>query len=374
MKRAYIVVDVAFGDSGKGLETARLTKKHSATLNVRFNGGAQASHNVVRSDFRHHAFRQYGSGTLHGAQTYLGEHVRFDPFMYSTETAELKRLCALPTFYVHPAALVVTPLHMWVSTSLSVVHKRGTCGMGVGVSARHAASYPDEAIRAGELWAPPYGKLKLFADRYDINISDDNLHNIADELCKAAKGIIVSMPDEVLRMHENVVFEGAQGALLDVERGFKPYVTSSDTSITHALEMIPRNTLVEVAGVMRMYMTRHGVGPLPTETSFIGIKEAHNRDGMQFLQGKWRTGWLDLELIQRGIEIAGGVNYLAVSHMDLWNAQFKVAGERKNPLSVPRNYMLFDTEKQYIEAIEFSTRVPVRVLGRGRRAEDREEI
>ena len=70
--RAYIVVDLGFGDSGKGLLTDYLARHHEAGVVVRYNGGAQAGHNVVRPDGRQHTFSQFGSGTfIPGVRTYL---------------------------------------------------------------------------------------------------------------------------------------------------------------------------------------------------------------------------------------------------------------------------------------------------------------
>ena len=78
--RAYVVVDLGFGDAGKGLLTDFLTRHFNAGLVVRYNGGAQAGHNVVAPDGRQHTFSQFGSGTfIPGVKTYLSRHVGIHP-------------------------------------------------------------------------------------------------------------------------------------------------------------------------------------------------------------------------------------------------------------------------------------------------------
>src|ERR1700683_2211088 len=114
-KRAAIVVDLGFGDAGKGLVTDFLTHSMGATLVVRFNGGAQAGHNVVTADGRHHTFSQLGSGTLvPGVRTPPTSRVVVHPTALLLEDAHLESVGvddALPRLTVSPEALVVTPFH-----------------------------------------------------------------------------------------------------------------------------------------------------------------------------------------------------------------------------------------------------------------------
>lgn len=103
--------------------------------------------------------------------------------------------------------------------------------------------------------------------------------------------------------------------------------------------------------------------------------ELHNTDGKPHLQGAWRTGWLDLQILQYGIDILGGVDEITMSHMDCWTPEFKVVGLRSEKrLDDTWMYnMKFDTETQYVDWIEQTLQHPITVLGRGVRVSDREE-
>src|SRR5437763_7917023 len=113
--RAFVVVDLAFGDSGKGLLTDFLVRRTGARMVVRYNGGAQAGHNVVAPDGRHHTFAQFGAGTLvPGVRTFLSRFVAVHPTALLREEAALAGIGVADAFgriAVSEAALVITPFH-----------------------------------------------------------------------------------------------------------------------------------------------------------------------------------------------------------------------------------------------------------------------
>ena len=112
-----------------------------------------------------------------------------------------------------------------------------------------------------------------------------------------------------------VVFEGAQGVLLDEWRGFHPYTTWSTCTFDNALDLLSEwgGQAVRL-GVIRSYLTRHGAGPFPTEDGDLKLSEPHNAWGPW--QEKFRWGWLDLPLLRYAVEACGGVDGLAVTHLD----------------------------------------------------------
>lgn len=123
---------------------------------------------------------------------------------------------------------------------------------------------------------------------------------------------------EWLRAENVVIFEGAQGMLLDAEAGFHPHTTWSDCSPINALDMI-RNVMPDseifTYGVLRSHMVRHGNGPLPTETSELdGSVSDHNHKNEW--QGPVRYGWFDAILARYALRMAGQIDALAVTHMD----------------------------------------------------------
>jgi adenylosuccinate synthase len=134
-------------------------------------------------------------------------------------------------------------------------------------------------------------------------------------------GLVVPDADLERRLHETetVIFEGAQGVLLDAEAGFHPYTTWSRCTAANALELIKEavpDAQVCRIGVMRSYAVRHGPGPLPTETdAFVSVISEHNQTNEW--QGAVRYGWFDAVLARYALEVNGGVDALAVTHLDV---------------------------------------------------------
>ena len=144
--RAYVIVDLGFGDAGKGLLTDYLARQLKAGIVVRYNGGAQAGHNVVTPDGRHHTFSQFGSGTfIPGVKTYLSRDVVIHPGALLVEGAILEGKGipdAFSRLRVSEQALVITPFHQAANRIREIVRgsdRHGSCG-----SARSAY-----AIRGG---------------------------------------------------------------------------------------------------------------------------------------------------------------------------------------------------------------------------------
>jgi adenylosuccinate synthase len=121
-----------------------------------------------------------------------------------------------------------------------------------------------------------------------------------------------------------VIFEGAQGVLLDEWRGFHPHTTWSTCTFDNALELVKEwNGEPYRLGVVRTYSTRHGAGPFPTEDPGLQVPEPHNEWG-PWQQG-FRKGWMDLVLLKYAVEVCGGLDGLAVTHLDRVSPEFKVA-------------------------------------------------
>ena len=153
--RAFIVTGLGFGDCGKGTVTDALTRRFDARLVVRFNGGAQAGHNVVLPDGRHHTFAQFGAGTfVEGVRTHLASHVVVHPTALAVEADYLARggvPDALSRLTADPRCLVTTPFHQAAGRLRERLSGHGTCGVGVGETMRDALAHADDAIRLGAL-------------------------------------------------------------------------------------------------------------------------------------------------------------------------------------------------------------------------------
>jgi len=325
-----IVVDLGYGDAGKGSVVDWLCRPGGSRRTVvRFNGGAQAGHNVVTPEGRHHTFAQFGSGTFTpGVRTHLSRFMLVDPLALAAEAAHLAAAGvpdALARLTVDRDALLTTPYHRAANQAREQArgqHRHGSCGMGIGETARYALRYPGDAPRAGDCAAPRTltRKLALLAERLTSELGPLGAPPLED-LAAAYRAFAAAVPltgdgylARLLRQGP-VVFEGAQGVLLDEWRGFHPYTTWSTTTFANAQTLLAEagQTAVRL-GVVRAYMTRHGPGPFVTEDPTLDLPEPHNRRGRW--QGTFRTGHFDAVAFGYAVEVTGGVDALAVTHVD----------------------------------------------------------
>lgn len=345
--RAIAVVDLGFGDAGKGLLTDFLTRRIGATVNVRFNGGAQAGHNVVTADGRHHTFAQFGAGTFTpGVRTYVSRHVVVHPTALVREARVLETKgvpAALSRVAVSERALVVTPFHQAANRLRELARgsaRHGSCGVGVGETVHAAILYPEEAVRAADLRDRRMlsGKIVRVRDRLRAELNGVPFPDSVDanheraifdspsvmatwiEQCEPVAECVA--PDrtlsEWLSCAEAVVFEGAQGLLLDESLGFHPHTTWSRCTAENARELLaesaPRTDL-RVCGVLRAHSFRHGPGPLPTEDdSLQDLVVEHN--ACNSWQGRVRRGWFDAVLARHALALTSELDALVLTHVD----------------------------------------------------------
>jgi adenylosuccinate synthase len=268
------VVDLGFGDAGKGTVVDWLCATRPVPAVIRFNGGAQAGHNVVTEDGRAHTFAQFGSGSLRGVPTFLSRFMVVDPLALTAEADHLSTL-GVPSPYsllaVDRAALVATPYHRLANQARELARgadRHGSCGMGVGETVAHALDHPDDAVRFGDLTNPVVLRRKLDQLAAFLRSTGTFAHPPVDD-CVAAFTAIASRVRAVdssyldgLLAAGPCVFEGAQGVLLDEWRGFHPYTTWSTTTFDNVGAL---GVDCYRLGVLRCFTTRHGAGPMVTE-------------------------------------------------------------------------------------------------------------
>ena len=323
------VIDLGYGDAGKGTVVDWLCAARPIPAVVRFNGGAQAGHNVVISDGREHTFAQFGSGTLRGVPTFLSRFMVVDPLALVAEADHLATLgvadpWALLT--VDRDALVATPYHRLANQARELARgnqRHGSCGMGVGETVARALADPAGAIRFGDLRQPAALRGKLhrlddwlrdtFADLPAAPPAPDDCAVVFAAIAARARTGDQSTLDGLLGRGP-CVFEGAQGVLLDEWRGWHPYTTWSTTTFdnVHALTDAP----VVRWGVLRTVTTRHGAGPLVTEDERLTrrLVDPHNHTGPW--QGAFRVGHFDAVAHRYAVEVAGGVDGIALTYLD----------------------------------------------------------
>jgi adenylosuccinate synthase len=333
-----VVVDLGFGDAGKGAVVDRLCRDGATGAGsrigavVRFSGGPQAAHNVITADGRHHTFAQFGSGTLHGVPTHLSRFTAVDPLALSAEADHLRAL-GVPDPYglltVDRRAPLVTPYHAAAGRLRELARgaaRHGSCGMGVGESARYALAHPQDAPTAGDCASRPrlIRLLRLLRDRLADELGPlaaPAVEDCADAFTAFARTVALTDGTALRRLVRcgPVVFEGAQGVLLDEWHGFHPFTTWSTTTFANAETLLAEAGSPHRArrlGVVRTYTTRHGPGPLVTEDPELSavLPEPHNGHGRW--QGPFRIGHFDAVAHAYAAQVCGGVDELAVTHLD----------------------------------------------------------
>ncbi len=401
-KNVFMVCGLGFGDEGKGSIVDYLCRKYPISMVVRFNGSSNAAHNVVANGF-HHTFSQFGSGTLvPGVQTYLSMDVCFDPASLVYEIAALKKIGvedALSRLTVDPECFVVTPYHRILCRFKERARgsKHGSTGVGLNEAVTEYLGDEGGFLQVKDLLDPTSmrAELKKIRERAVENLPESmeselpTVEFCVDFMSHLAKNLSIQHLDPSF-MYQGVVFEGAQGALLDEEFGFFPHVTRSKTSLDWAHDCV--NDFVaencRKIGVMRSYTTRHGAGPFPTELPYHS-QEDHNGDHPY--QGTFRSGHLDLALMKYGLAVSGA-DEIALTHVDRisprvcvgynnFDLEYNSEATLKDMMDVTVKlesakplYVNFPEDpKSIIHNIERHLECPIKILSRGQGPEHKEE-
>lgn len=348
-----MVQGLGFGDEGKGTMVDYLARTKNPGVVIRYNGGAQAAHNVVTPDGKHHTFSQWGSGTLAGVETHLSKHVMIDPLSMVPEAKHLEEIGISDPWTmlsVDPDAPLITPYHRVINRIREGSRGAGRHGsVGIGECMSDLLKHGRLVVpTAGDLNKPTLFVEKLMAIQYFAKqkldeMNSSNFHKLPAGLFE----LLDTDPYKIWQRYENVrymvnveetselleaichragmgaLFEGAQGVLLHQDYGFHPHTTWSDTSFTNAYQILAEagfhDAELERIGVVRSYMTRHGAGPMPTELVGQAWAQAFNRhDHNQPSEhtGSMRVGYLDLPLLMYSLDVIGKLEGLAVTHLD----------------------------------------------------------
>jgi len=345
------VIDLGFGDSGKGILTDYLCSEAQSPVVVRFSGGSQAGHTVVRDGVRH-VFSNFGSGTLSGIPTYWSRFCTVDPEALITEFHVLKAKGADPYMTIHPDCPITTPFDRHFNQHSALTKEHGTCGVGFGATIEREENF--YSLRFKDLFNTSVLKIKMNLIQKYYGFEDLDL----GEFYKAVDTLEDLMPMWITMNAEmpdgEKVFEGSQGLLLDKDIGFFPHVTRSNTGTKNILKMIEDADRIlegrDIYMVTRAYQTRHGNGPMTNEHIDHDIKDNPNETNqMHEYQGEFRKTVLDLDLLRYAIESddclrTNVFSKLVITCLDHVEGEWRFTenGELKE----------FGSEDEFVEAIQ----------------------
>jgi adenylosuccinate synthase len=330
--RCLVVVGAQWGDEGKGKVVDSLAEH--ADLVVRYQGGANAGH-TVDTEQGEFILQQIPSGILHErCRCVIGNGVVLDPETLFEEIAKLgaRGVPMTGRLVVSDRAHLVLPYHKLLDAESARSKKIGTTSRGIGPA--YEDKYGRRGVRVGDLrhreivarlveaGAERANSMLALAGsprRCDAATILETLDQLAGQLLPyvADAGRLVS---GVLKDGGSVLLEGAQGALLDVDHGTYPFVTSSNTTAGGAATGagIGPTAIHAVLGVVKAYTTRVGNGPLPTEAR-DGAGERLRELGGEFgaVTGRpRRCGWFDAVVVRYSARV-NGLTHLAVTKLDV---------------------------------------------------------
>ncbi len=333
------VIGLQWGDEGKGKIIDILAKDYD--IIVRYQGGGNAGHTLIIDDEKF-IFHLIPSGILHpDKKCVIGNGIVFDPRLFLDEVAGLSKrnINVNGNLFVSDRAHVVFPYHKKLDLLIEKQKGNsmiGTTGRGIGPC--YTDKIARDGIRVAELLHKEHFKEKLkktveeknrlFVDLYkDEPVSWEEIY---EEYCVYAEKIspfvcdTVDLMAKAIEDNKKILFEGAQGALLDVDFGTYPYTTSSNASaggVSPGIGVSPKQ-IHDIIGITKAYATRVGSGPFPTEID--GEQGEHIRKkGGEFgsTTGRpRRCGWFDAVAIRHSVRISG-VDSLIVTKLDVLDDQ-----------------------------------------------------
>jgi adenylosuccinate synthase len=330
-----VIVGAQWGDEGKGKIVDLLTQY--ADLVVRFQGGNNAGHTIVLKGEKF-VVHLIPSGILYGdKKCIIGNGVVLDPAVLIEEIDEVKK----KGYFKEDSQLMISeqthlilPYHRRIDVAREKTFKIATTGRGIG------PDYEDKVVRCGIRMVDLLDE-KVFREKLETNLIQKNIYltqvlhekgfefsEIFDEylqyknrLEKYVKNTSLILYEEI-QEGKHVLFEGAQGALLDLDHGTYPYVTASNTVAGNACagSGIGPTMINSVIGIAKAYTTRVGEGPFPTELKDeLGEKIRQRGGEYGATTGRpRRCGWFDAVVVNHSIRV-NGIREIVITKLDVLN-------------------------------------------------------
>jgi len=330
-----VIIGAQWGDEGKGKIVDLLTQY--ADVVVRFQGGNNAGHTIVLKGEKF-VFHLIPSGILYRKKKcIIGNGVVLDPGVLIEEITELRKRGYFKDdsqLMISEETHLILPYHRTIDIAKDRVFKIGTTGRGIG------PAYEDKVARCGIRMVDLLDE-KVFRKKLEDNLFQKNLYlvellkeksfelsEIFDEYLHFRKQLEKYVTNTSLFLHKEIqkgkqiLFEGAQGTLLDLDHGTYPYVTASNTVAGNvcAGSGIGPTMIDSVVGVAKAYTTRVGEGPFPTELQDeVGekIRERGGEYGATTGRPR-RCGWFDAVIVNHSIRI-NGIRQMAITKLDVLN-------------------------------------------------------
>lgn len=317
-----VLLGLQWGDEGKGKIVDFLAPGYDYI--ARFQGGPNAGH-TLEFDGIKHVLHQIPSGIFrHGKHNIIGNGVVLDPVIFMDEIHQINKKFSLDlkeNLSISTRAQLISPVHRLLDKVLEKKKGDGKIGSTLkGIGPTYQDKIGRHGLRVGEVlsdnFIEKYKKQKsyhdMFLDRhYDKNFieEEEKFFKSIEELKKFKIIDTEYLINKNIKKNKNILAEGAQGTLLDIDFGSYPFVTSSNTTTAGAcigLGISPKK-IGKVFGIFKAYCTRVGAGPFPTELfDSIGEKIASNGNEFGSTTGRARRcGWLDLPALKYSIMLNG---------------------------------------------------------------------
>ena len=396
MNNIIAILGAQWGDEGKGKIVDLLTQKCDAV--VRFQGGHNAGHTLVVEN-KTTILHLIPSGILHkDVDCIIGNGVVLSLDAFNKEVTELKESVpnCLENIYISQNCSLILPTHIALDhakENKSGKNKIGTTGRGIGPAYEDKISR--RGVKLGDLFNPSIAKEKInnICDYHNFllhnyfgveKLSSKDVFNNVMNLFNKYKKNVCDTTDYIQRLinsNKKIIFEGAQGSMLDIDHGTYPFVTSSSTTIGGILTGtgLSHKNLDYVLGIVKAYTTRVGEGPFPTEL-FDKTGEILSSRGHEFgaTTGRARRcGWLDLKTLKKISEI-NGFDGICLTKLDVLDSfeeiqvfygeeiGYKIFKGWQCKTSDIKDFHKLPLEAQeYINSIEEYLKIPIEIISTG---------
>lgn len=288
-----------------------------------------AGHTVVKSDGRRHVFSHFGSGSFNENNlTYLSSYFILNPMLFVKEYKVLKSKGVVPKVYIHKDCFVTFPCDVMINQMVEAhrdKNRHGSCGVGIYETIKRTSSHqkttigdiqenfdqlPDMIASTIQGYVPHRLNdlnIELTDREWELIRNKTITENYIDDLLFMLHHAEI-VEDSIINEYDNIVFEGAQGLLLDADNiEYYPHLTPSNTGIKNAMQVLSSvdSCDISICYVSRSYFTRHGAGLLKTECDSTDLKPEGLRDKTNqtnSFQGNFRYRYFDVAVLKHSIE------------------------------------------------------------------------